>query len=119
VTDRIRLDGIEVLARHGVLDHERVELQRFLVDLTVLLDLRKAGASDDLADTVDYGRLAQEAHDAVAGESHQLIETVADRVATRLLGEPGVERVIVTVHKPDAPIPLEFADVSVTVDRAR
>jgi dihydroneopterin aldolase len=119
VTDRIQVDGIEVLARHGVLDHEKVESQRFLIDLSVLLDLSKAGASDDLADTVDYGRLAQVAHDVVAGESHQLIEKVADRVATTLLAEPGVERVIVSVHKPDAPIPLEFGDVSVTVDRSR
>jgi dihydroneopterin aldolase len=119
VTGRIQVDGIEVLARHGVLDHEKVEPQRFLIDLSVLLDLGKAGASDNLADTVDYGRLAQVAHDVVAGESHQLIEKVADRVATTLLAEPGVERVIVTVHKPDAPIPLEFGDVSVTVDRSR
>ena len=119
MTDRIQVDGIEVLARHGVLDHEQAEPQRFLVDLTVLLDLSQAGASDDLEDTVDYGRLAQEAHDVVADESHQLIETVADRVATRLLAEPGVERVVVTVHKPDAPIPLAFGDVSVTVDRSR
>jgi dihydroneopterin aldolase len=119
VTDSIQVDGIEVLARHGVLDHEKVEPQRFLVDLSVFLDLSKAGASDDLADTVDYGRLAQLAHDVVAGESHQLIEKVADRVASTLMAEPGVGRVIVTVHKPDAPIPLEFGDVSVTVDRSR
>jgi dihydroneopterin aldolase len=119
VTDRIQVDGIEVLARHGVLEHEKVEPQRFLIDLTVFLDLSKAGASDDLADTVDYGSLAQQAHDVVAGESHQLIEKVADRVATTLLAGPGVERVIVTVHKPDAPIPLDFGDVSVTVDRSR
>jgi dihydroneopterin aldolase len=119
VTDRIDIEGIEVLARHGVLEHERIEPQRFLVDLTVHLDLRRAGASDDLADTVDYGRLAQEAHDLVAGESHQLIERVADRVAARIMASPGVERVVVTVHKPDAPIPLRFEDVSVTVDRSR
>jgi dihydroneopterin aldolase len=119
VTDRIQVDGIEVVARHGVLAHEKVEPQRFVVDLTVLLDVSKAGASDDIVDTVDYGSLAQQAHDVVAGESHQLIETVADRVAARLLEEPRVERVVVTIHKPEAPIPLEFADVSVTIDRSR
>ena len=119
MTDRIQVDGIEVVARHGVHDHERVDPQRFVVDLTVHLDVSKAAASDDLADTVDYGRLARIAHDLVAEESHQLIETVADRVAAKLLDEPGVQRVTVTVHKPDAPIPLDFADVSVTVDRSR
>lgn len=119
MTDRIELKGIEVLARHGVLDHEKREPQIFRIDLTVYLDLAGAGASDDLADTVDYGRLAQDTHDLVAGESHELIESVAHRIATRVLSEPRVERVVVTVHKPEAPIPLKFEDVAVTVDRSR
>jgi dihydroneopterin aldolase len=119
VTDRIHLKGIEVLARHGVLEHERTDPQIFMVDLTVYLDLARAGVSDDLADTVDYGRLAQETHDVVAAESHRLIETVAHRVAGKVLEEPQVSRVVVTVHKPEAPIPLSFEDVSVTVDRSR
>jgi dihydroneopterin aldolase len=119
VTDRIQVTGIEVLARHGVLEQERIEPQPFLVDLTVFLDLSRAGASDDLVDTVDYGRLAQEAHAVVADESHQLIERVASRVAESVLADPHVDRVIVTVHKPQAPIPLVFGDVSVTIDRSR
>jgi dihydroneopterin aldolase len=119
VTDRIEIKGIEVLARHGVLEHERTDPQVFSVDVTVYLDLARAGVSDDLADTVDYGRLAQETHDLVAAESHRLIETVAHRVAGRVLEEPQVGRVVVTVHKPQAPIPLNFEDVSVTVDRSR
>jgi dihydroneopterin aldolase len=119
VTDRIELRGLEVLARHGVLEYEKVELQVFRLDLVVFMDLSAAGASDDLGDTVDYGRLAQEAHDLVVNESHQLIETVADRVARQVLGDTRVERVVVTVHKPDAPIPLGFDDVAVTIDRSR
>ncbi|MDP9145507.1 MAG: dihydroneopterin aldolase [Actinomycetota bacterium] len=119
MTDRIELRGLEVLARHGVLEHEKVEPQVFRVDLVVYLDLSAAGASDDLDDTVDYGHLAQEAHDVVANESHQLIETVADRVARHVLGDTRVERVVVTVHKPDAPIPLGFDDVAVVIDRGR
>jgi dihydroneopterin aldolase len=119
VNDRIELRGIEVLARHGVLEHERVEPQLFRVDLVVFLSLAAAGRSDDLADTIDYGKLAQKTHDLVESESHRLIETVADRVAQQILSEPWVERVVVTVHKPDAPIPLEFEDVAVTIDRQR
>ena len=119
MNDRIELHGIEVLARHGVLEHEKVEPQVFRVDLTVFLDLSIAGGSDDLADTVDYGRLAREVHDLVAAESHQLIETVAERVARRVLANHPAERVMVTIHKPGAPIPLVFEDVSVTVDRSR
>ena len=119
MTDRIELRGIEVEARHGVLDQEKTEPQLFLVDLTLYLDLSAAGLSDDLADTVDYGWLAREVHDLVAAKSHQLIETVADQVANRALSISRVERVVVTVHKPEAPIPLRFADVAVTVDRSR
>jgi dihydroneopterin aldolase len=119
VNDRIDLRGIEVRARHGVLDREKTDPQPFLVDVTVFLDLSIAGASDDLEDTIDYGRLARDTHDLVAGESHQLIETVAERVAGHVLSLPRVERVVVTVHKPHAPIPLEFGDVAVTVDRSR
>jgi 7,8-dihydroneopterin aldolase/epimerase/oxygenase len=119
VTDRIDLKGIEVLARHGVLEQEKQEPQLFRIDLTLYLDLSGAGTSDDLADTVDYGKLAQVTHDLVQGESHDLIESVANQIATAVLAESRVERVTVTVHKPDAPIPLTFEDVAVTVDRSR
>jgi len=119
VTDRIELKGIEVLARHGVLEHEKREPQIFRIDLTLYLDLSSAGASDDLADTVDYGKLAQVTHDLVQGESRDLIESVANQIATVVLAEPHVDRVTVTVHKPEAPIPLTFEDVAVTVDRSR
>jgi 7,8-dihydroneopterin aldolase/epimerase/oxygenase len=119
VTDRIELKGIEVVARHGVLEHEKQEPQVFRIDLTLYLDLSSAGTSDDLADTVDYGKLAQVAHDLVQSESHDLIESVAQQIATAVLDEPLVDRVRVTVHKPEAPIPLTFSDVAVTVDRSR
>jgi dihydroneopterin aldolase len=119
VNDRIELRGLEVHARHGVLERERVESQLFRVDLVVYLDLSRAARTDDVADTVDYGRLAQEAHDLVATESHQLIETVAERIAGRVLADPKVDRVVVTVHKPQAPILPRFEDVAVTVDRGR
>lgn len=119
MTDRIELKGIEVVARHGVLEHEKQEPQVFRIDLTLYLDLSNAGTSDDLADTVDYGKLAQVAHDLVQGESHDLIESVAQQIATAVLDEPLVDRVRVTVHKPEAPIPLTFSDVAVTVDRSR
>lgn len=119
MTDRIELRGIEVQARHGVLEHEKIEPQPFVVDLLVYVDLSKPGTSDDLEDTVDYGRLAQEAHDLVSNESHQLIERVAEGIARKVLQDPKIERVVVTVHKPQAPIPVEFQDVAVIVDRSR
>jgi dihydroneopterin aldolase len=120
VTDRISLRGLEVFARHGVFDHEHADGQVFLVDLEIEVDLSVPGASDLLADTVDYGALASVVHDAVAGERWDLIERVATRVTEVVLGfDDRIRRVVVTVHKPDAPIPLPFADVAVTVDRSR
>ncbi|MEX1125862.1 MAG: dihydroneopterin aldolase [Acidimicrobiia bacterium] len=119
MTDRIDLIGIEVRARHGALPEEKTRDQLFLVDVAVFLDTTPAATSDELTSTVDYGDLAKAVHGLVAGESHNLIETVANRVAALVLKDPRVEHVIVTVHKPQAPIPLVFGDVSVTVDRTR
>lgn len=119
MTDRIDLTGIEVWGRHGALPEEKTKDQQFIVDVTVFLDTTAAAASDDLDDTVDYGELAGVVHDLVASESHNLIETVAHQVAVRVLEDRRIERVIVTVHKPQAPITVAFGDVSVTIDRAR
>ncbi len=119
MTDRIRIERIEVFARHGVLPEERTAGQLFLVDVEVALDLSKAGASDTLTDTVDYGALAQSIHDLVAGEQWSLIERVAGRVADLVLADRRIEAVEVTVHKPSAPIPVAFGDVSVSIHRRR
>jgi len=119
VTDRIDLNGIEVWARHGALPEEKTKDQLFVVDVGVQFDTSLAAATDDLGHTVDYGALAQSLYDLVASETHNLIETVANRLAARVLEDRRVERVIVTVHKPQAPITVPFGDVSVTVDRSR
>lgn len=115
--DRIRLTGLRVHGRHGVFEQERRDGQDFVVDVVLGLDLRPAGTSDALADTVHYGELAQALAAVVAGEPVGLLEVLAERLATVCLSDPRVTRAEVTVHKPQAPIPLEFADVSVTVVR--
>jgi len=116
--DEITLTGLRVFGRHGVYEDERRVGQYFVVDFTLFIDTRSAAATDDVADTVHYGDAAQQVADIVAGEPVDLLETLAARIADSLLASPGVERVRVTVHKPDAPIPLPFTDVSVTVERA-
>jgi dihydroneopterin aldolase len=115
--DRIALTGLRVRGRHGVLPQERVDGQDFLVDVVLHLDLALAAASDDVADTVHYGELAGRLAQVVAGEPVDLIEALADRLATVCLSYDRVQRVEVTVHKPCAPIPLAFDDVSVTLVR--
>lgn len=119
MNDRIQLTGIEVYAKHGVLDFEQERAQVFRVDVTAFLDLTGPGESDDLDDTLDYGALGTEVREVVGGESHALIERVASRVADSVLAHRIVDRVIVTIHKPDAPVDVVFEDVSVTIDRSR
>ena len=90
------------------------------MDLVLWTDFTAAAASDDLADTVDYGALALFARDVVAGPSCDLIETVASRIADGVMEmAPGAHAVEVTLHKPQAPIPAEFADVAVVARRSR
>lgn len=117
--DRIELRGLVVRGHHGVFDHEKRDGQDFLVDLTVWVDLSAAARSDDLADTIDYGGLAQDAARIVAGPAHDLIETVAVELADGVLRDERIHAVRVCLHKPSAPIPLTFADVAVVVYRAR
>lgn len=118
--DRIAVSGITGRGWHGVLRAERDLGQVFVVDLVVGVDLAAAGRSDDLADTIDYAELAQVAHDHITGQPHDLVERLADAIATDILDrDRRIETVQVTVHKPGAPIPVPFGDVAVTVVRAR
>ncbi|MFL1377249.1 MULTISPECIES: dihydroneopterin aldolase [unclassified Nocardiopsis] len=117
MTDRIALRGLRARGYHGVYDFERREGQDFVVDAVLHLDLAPAAASDDVADTVHYGMLADRLVAIVTGDPVDLIETLADRLASECLADLRVRGVELTVHKPSAPIEHEFADVSVTVVR--
>jgi len=117
--DRITLTGLRASAFHGVLAHERANGQLFLIDVVVHLSLREAGASDELAQTIDYGELASRIVSAVESDPVDLIETVAERVAALVLEYPIAMMTEVTVHKPSAPIAVPFDDVSVTIMRGR
>lgn len=120
MTDAIRINGLRVRGHHGVLPEERRRGQDFVVDATLELApayVAAAAASDALADTVDYGGLAEQLADVVAGPPVDLLETLAERLADVCLADPRVGATTVTVHKPQAPINLVFDDVSVTVHR--
>ncbi|MCF8604046.1 dihydroneopterin aldolase [Gordonia sp. HY442] len=120
MADRIELRGLHVRGNHGVFDYEKRDGQDFVVDVTLWIDLQAAAHSDDLADTVDYGVLAQLAHDVVAGPSRDLIETVGAEIADAIMvHDERVSACEVTVHKPSAPIPLTFDDVAIVARRSR
>jgi dihydroneopterin aldolase len=119
VTDRITLTGLRVFGRHGVFEQEKRDGQEFVVDIKVWLDLTDAARTDDLKQTLHYGDLAQLAAGIVGGEPYDLIESVAGKIADEVMKDERVHAVVVTVHKPSAPIPLTFDDVAVTIRRSR
>ncbi len=116
---QITLTGLRARGHHGVYDFERQAGQDFVVDVRLDLDLDRPAATDDVADTVHYGELAGRLVEVIGGEPVNLIETLADRLLTVCLADERVAAAEVTVHKPQAPIPHEFADVAVTVRRSR
>ena len=109
----IALKGLGAMANHGVYDFERARDQRFSAD--IIMWVETAGATDDIAATVSYADIADEAMAVLTGTAVDLIETLAETIAARVMSHEGVVGTEVTVHKPDAPIDHPFADVSVTV----
>jgi len=119
MTDELSVTGIECFAHHGVFDFERREGQVFVVDLVIGVDTRSAAASDDLAETVNYGTLVADVKAAVERDPVDLIETVAQRITDVCLLDTRVEWARVTLHKPDAPIDATYSDVALTITRTR
>ena len=109
----IALKGLGAMANHGVYDFERTQEQRFSAD--VVMWVETAGTTDDIAATVSYADIADETMAVLTGNPVDLIETLAETIASRVMSHEGVVGTEVTVHKPDAPIDHPFSDVSVTV----
>jgi dihydroneopterin aldolase len=121
VTDPLTIEvrGLNVHAHHGVHDHEREHGQRFVLDLVLVPRSTLGCETDRLADTVSYGDAARVAVEVATSMRFDLIERLAAHVADTLLARMPLERATITVHKPDAPLGLEFGDVAVTVSRVR
>jgi len=120
VSDRIVLAGMVFLARHGVNDWEKVEEQRFEVDVELAVDTRAAAGGDDLSKTVDYRGVYAITREVLEDTSLELIEALAGEVATRILAaNPSVDEVAVRVRKPDVDLggPLDYAGVEVRRER--
>lgn len=120
MNDRIEVRDLRVLGVHGVLAEEQARAQPFSVDIVAWVDMTDAQQSDDLADTVDYGALAQTAAEVVAGRSYRLLEALAGRLASALLvADPRLQAVEVTVRKLRPPMALDVGSTGVRVRRAR
>jgi len=122
--DRITLTGVSAFGYHGVLPIERETGQTFRVDVVLHADIRRAGRTDDLEHTIDYGAVAESIVDVIEGEPVNLIEKLAQRIADAVFAvthsdEVHISVVEVTVHKPSAPIDAEFVDVAVSIVRVQ
>jgi dihydroneopterin aldolase len=117
--DRIAVRGLTAHAFHGVYENERRLGQTFRVDAVLELDTAPAAAGDDLERTVNYAELARALHGVLTGEPVDLLETLAQRLADVCLGDPLVDAVEVTVHKPEADLGVPFDDVTVSIRRQK
>lgn len=117
--DRIRLRGLKFFAYHGAMPEEKTLGQKFLIDVDLYKDLRRAGESDQVEDTINYAEVYQKIKAVVTEERYHLIERLAERIADQVIHEFPCEVVRVEVHKPQAPIPGLFEDVAVEIFRER
>jgi 7,8-dihydroneopterin aldolase/epimerase/oxygenase len=117
--DLIRLRGLRAVGICGALPEEQVRPQPFEVDLDVEADLRAAGASDRLDDTLDYGAIAAAVEQVVTTERFTLLERLAARIAEVVLGDPRALAVTVTVRKLRPPVPQHLDTSGVSIRRAR
>jgi 7,8-dihydroneopterin aldolase/epimerase/oxygenase len=116
-TDRIELRGLRALGTHGALPEEQLRAQPFEVDVDVVTDVRAAGASDDLDDTVDYGAIASIVERLVTTERFALLERLATRIAEEVCGDGRVQSVTVTVRKLRPPVPVDLTSAAVRITR--
>ncbi|MDP1712789.1 MAG: dihydroneopterin aldolase [Candidatus Nanopelagicaceae bacterium] len=120
MSDSIEIKGIRGFGYHGVFDHERENGQEFLVDISLNLDLRKAAGSDAVDDTVDYGSVCNLVLSAIVGPPVALIEKLASQIADLLLTNFSLlDSVVVVVHKPQAPVEVNFEDIAIRMERSR
>ena len=117
--EQIIVEGLEVFGYHGVYEQEKEEGQIFVVNCWIDTSFAGAIHSDDLSNTVDYGNVCLFIKKYFAENAHDLLEKVADELATSIMyAFPGVQKLVLEIKKPHAPIPMEFANVGVKVEKA-
>lgn len=118
--DKIFVNKMEFYGYHGVFPEETKLGQRFKVDLVVELDLAKAGKSDNLEDSINYGELYEVCKGIVEGKPYKLVEAVAERIASELLTKfTPIALCTVKVYKPDPPIAGHYESVAIEIVRGR
>jgi len=120
VSDRIVLADMRFEGRHGYHDWEQRETQPFEVDVELILNLQPAGIDDDLAKTVDYGRVYEIARQIVESTTFRLLEALAEAISHEVLADlPTVDEVGVRVRKPKVRLGGPLAHAGVEIWRRR
>lgn len=118
--DKILIKQMSFYGYHGLFPEENKLGQRFKVDLALELDLKEAGQTDDMEKSINYGHIYEVTRDVVEGEAKQLVETVAETIASELLSRfEKLQACKVTVIKPDPPIPGHYDSVAIEIYRER
>jgi 7,8-dihydroneopterin aldolase/epimerase/oxygenase len=117
--DKIFLNGMCFYAYHGAYPEENRLGQRFYVDLELGLNLKPAGETDDLSQTVNYANVYDTVKKEMTETQVKLIETLAERIADRLLSAFPIEEIRVRITKPDPPIPGYYESVGVEIVRQK
>ena len=117
--DFIRIHGLWVETHIGASDEERANVQPVLIDLDIGSDLRAAGRSDDLGDTINYAELTTRVAELVADQEVSLLEHLAERVADSVLGVEGVQTVCVQIAKETPPVVENVRNIAVRIERSR
>ena len=116
--DKIKIKNLEVYAYHGVFPEENEKGQKFIISATLFCDIKEAGKTDNLTKTINYGEVSKMMHDFICKNMFQLIETVVERLAEKmLLTIPKLQKVKLQLQKPEAPIGLPFETVTVEIER--
>jgi len=119
IPDVIQLRGLRVVGICGALPEEQERAQPFEIDVDVETDVSKAGASDRLDETLDYGAMAAAVEAVVANGRFVLLEAMATRIADALLADVRAQAVIVTVRKLRPPVPQHLDTSGVCIRRTQ
>ena len=116
--DEIRIDELEIFAHHGVYDFETKNGQNFYINAVLYTDTSKAGKTDELTDSTNYGEVCAFITEFLTKNTYKLLEAAAEHVVeAALLQFPLVKGISLEIRKPQAPIPLPFGSVSVKIER--
>jgi len=117
--DIIRLKNMVFYGYHGVHESEKALGGKFEVDLEIFKDLKKAGSTDDLNDTLNYEKVYKTVYNCIKKNKYYLIEALAEKIAVSTLNKYKTEKVIVRVRKPHAPVKGVLDTVEVELIRTK